>query len=173
VITDVLLDRAAVVPAALVVVALMCIAIGSWALRSRRRGPRVVRVLAVLSVLPVAVLTLAPSGRSSGGVGGCTVQFALPGPGTVEQLANVALFLPPVFFAVLASHRPVVVLAAASGVSALIESVQALVPALGRACDTNDWAMNSLGAATGVLLAAGTTALAGRVRSGPAADERT
>jgi hypothetical protein len=60
------------------------------------------------------------------------------------------------------------VLAAGAGLSAGIEAVQAAVPAIGRACDTNDWAMNTLGVAVGVLLARGTLAFLDR-----AADRRT
>lgn len=94
----------------------------------------------------------------------CVVQFSVPTPGSVELLANVALFLPPAFFATLATRRPLVVLAAGAGLSAAIEALQALVFAIGRACDTNDWMMNTIGVAVGVLLALGTIRLRGRTR---------
>jgi divalent metal cation (Fe/Co/Zn/Cd) transporter len=41
------------------------------------------------------------------------------------------------------------------------------VPALGRACDTNDWAMNSVGTVVAVLVASALIALVGRALSTP------
>ena len=41
-----------------------------------------------------------------------------------------------------------------------------VVPAIGRACDTNDWVMNAIGAGAGVLLALVTIAVANRVAVG-------
>ena len=164
-ITDFLLDHAAVVPVVLVLVALACGGVGALALRSGRHGQRALWALAALSVVPVLALTLVPSATSRLDSVGCTVQFALPTLGSVELLADVALFVPPVVFATLATRRPLGVLAAGTALSALIEAVQAFVPALGRACDTNDWAMNTTGAVLGVLLAAGTLALADRRRA--------
>jgi glycopeptide antibiotics resistance protein len=107
----------------------------------------------VLSLLPVLALTLVPAGSSRLDHVMCTAQFSLPTPGSVELLANVALFLPPALFATLVTGRPVLALVAASALSALVEALQAVIPAIGRACDTNDWMMNTIGAAVGVLLA--------------------
>ncbi|NEK92954.1 VanZ family protein, partial [Modestobacter muralis] len=97
--------------------------------------------------------------RPAGEGVGCTVQFALPTLGSVELLANVALFVPPAVLGTLLTRRPLTVLLVAAGASVAIEALQALVPALARACDTNDWAMNSAGATIGVLLAAVVLAL--------------
>jgi len=149
-ITNFLLDHSALVPVALLLVALVCVGVGLLVPR------RVLWVLLGLSVLPVFALTLVPTFDSRVAYDACTVQFSVPGLGTVELLANVALFVPPVFFAVLVTRRPVWMLLAGSGLSAVIEGVQALVPAIGRACDTNDWMMNTIGAVIGVLLALGT-----------------
>lgn len=80
-------------------------------------------------------------------------------------MANVALFFPLAYFATLATQRPVLTLATGAAVSAATEAAQALVPALGRACDTNDWLMNTIGILAGVLLACGTTAVAHRVEA--------
>ncbi len=44
----------------------------------------------------------------------------------------------------------------------MIEALQSLVFAIGRACDTNDWMMNTVGAAIGVLLALGTVRVSSR-----------
>ena len=163
-ITTFLVEHSALVPVFALLVAVLGVGVGFLVLRSRRYGRRVAWVLFALSVLPVFALTLVPSGSARDRVF-CTVQFALPTWGTVELLANVALFFPPAFFAAIVTRRPVVVLVLASGGSALIEALQALVPAIGRACDTNDWMMNTLGADIGVLLAFGTTVLADRVRA--------
>lgn len=173
-ITDLLLEHVALVPGALLGIALVCLAVGYAALRRGPAATRVLPVLAGLALLPVLALTLLPGGKGAS-AGGCTVQFALPALGRVELLANVALLLPAAVFATLAARRPWAVLAVGAGLSAGIEAVQAAVPAIGRACDTNDWAMNTLGVAVGVLLARGTLALADRAavrRADPAASGR-
>lgn len=159
-ITNVLLDHSELVPVILALVAVACAGAGYAALRFGRSGSRLLPALAALSLLAVLALTLAPTGRS--GTGGCTVQFSLPTFGRVELLANVALLLPAVVFATLATRRPWAVLVAGSALSVGIEAAQALVPAIGRACDTNDWAMNTLGVVIGVLVARATLGLADR-----------
>lgn len=122
-----------------------------WALH--RRGARTaLYVLAALGLLAVLVLTMSPEGFRSGGVS-CTVQFSVPFQG-IETLANIALLMPTTLFLGLALQRPVIALIAASGLSVLLELVQAVTPALGRACDTNDWMMNTIGAVIGALGAA-------------------
>ncbi|EME55238.1 VanZ family protein [Amycolatopsis decaplanina] len=156
-ITNFLLDHSALVPVAILLVALVCAVLGR--LFADRR--RILWALAGMSLVPVIALTLVPTGRAIDEVL-CTVQFSLPTLGAVELLANVALFLPPVCFAALASLRPLTMLAAGSALSAVVETLQALVPAIGRACDTNDWLMNTIGAVLGALLAAGTTRLVNR-----------
>jgi VanZ like family len=164
-ITDFLLDHSALVPGALALVALVCTVVGYVALRLDRPGSRLLPALAVVAALPVLALTLAPTGRSTS-TRGCTVQFAWPGAGSVELLANVALLLPVAVLAALATRRPWAVLLAGCGVSAALEAVQASVPAIGRACDTNDWAMNSLGVLAGVLVARGLLALTSGTTAG-------
>jgi hypothetical protein len=159
VITDVLLDHAALVPLALLAVVVGCVLTGLLVLRLGHPAQRVLAALLVAALLPVVALTLVPAGRARGDATVCTVQFALPTPGSVELLANVALFVPPAFAAVLLTRRPMLALAGAALASALVETLQAVLPVLARACDTNDWAMNTAGAAAGVLLALGTLAL--------------
>jgi hypothetical protein len=122
----------------------------------------------VLSVVPVVALTLVPTSGRAYAV--CVVQFSLPTLATVELLANVALFFPLVFFATLATRRPLLMLVAGVGLSAAIEALQAVVPAIGRACDTNDWIMNSIGTISAVLLARATFALANRATVRETAD---
>lgn len=121
--------------------------LGVWLVRHRRAA----WWLAGASLVPVAVLTLVPTGRTTPSPG-CTVQWALPGLGTVELTANVLLFAVPALLATVASGRPVAVLLAGSALSAGIETVQAVALDLGRACDTTDWLCNTLGALLGVVL---------------------
>lgn len=113
--------------------------------------PRVAGWLAAAWLVPLAALTLSPTGRVTGTVG-CTVQWSLPSWGAVELVANVLLFVPPALLATVATRRPWAVLLAASGLSAGVEAVQAVATGLGRACDTTDWTSNTLGAAAGVAL---------------------
>ncbi len=159
-ITDFLLDHSALAASVLALVAVVGVGAGYLLLRTRRYGHRILWVLALLFLVPVVALTLVPTSGRAYEV--CAIQFYLPTFGTVELWANVALFFPPVFFASLATRRPLPMLAAGAALSALIEAIQALVPAIGRACDTNDWAMNTAGTAVAVLLAAATIALADR-----------
>ncbi|OIH96491.1 VanZ family protein [Curtobacterium sp. MCBA15_001] len=137
------------------VVVAACALVGWWL---HRRGARAtLTVLTVLALLGVAALTLSPSGDP--GPVTCTVQFSVPFTG-LDTLANVALLLPAVLFGALAAARPtarpatspLAVFLAGSGLSAVIETVQMVVPGLGRACDTDDWWMNTIGAAIGAVL---------------------
>lgn len=150
-ITTLLVEHSALVPLLLLLVALACVGVGWLVLRHRGAW-----VLAGLSLVPVLALTLIPAGGNRLDHVLCVVQFSVPTLGSVELLANVALFLPPAFFATLATRRPLMVLAAGVALSAAIEALQAVVFAIGRACDTNDWMMNTIGVAVGVLLALGT-----------------
>lgn len=156
-ITTLLVEHSALVPVLLLLVAIACGGVGWWVLRHRGAW-----VLAGLSLVPVLALTLIPAGGNRLDHVLCVVQFSVPTLGSVELLANVALFLPPAFFATLATRRPLVVLAAGVGLSAAIEALQAVVFAIGRACDTNDWMMNTIGVVVGVLLALGTVRLSSR-----------
>lgn len=113
--------------------------------------PRIAWTLCGISLVPLVLLTLVPSGREI--VERCTVAWALPTFGRVELMANVILFVPPVLLAAIASRRPLVAFLGGVVGSAAVELAQALLPALGRSCDTNDWLTNSIGAAIGALLA--------------------
>lgn len=167
-ITNVLLDNAALAPVAVALIALVCVGVGSLLIRARRYGHRVLWTLVGLSLLPVAALTLLPTlGRS---FVFCVVQFSVPTWRAVELLANVALFFPPVYFATLATREPLLMLAAGTALSATIEVVQGLIPAIGRSCDTNDWAMNTAGTIVAVLLASATMAFTRRKRPAEASD---
>lgn len=134
---------------------------GAWL----ARRPRITRVLLGLSIMTVALLTLVPTGREL--TVGCAIEWALPRLGAVELVANVILFVPGVLLAGVLTRRPLVVLVVAGGASVLIETVQALVPALGRSCSTNDWLANTLGAVAGALLAVAALYLARRAARTP------
>jgi VanZ family protein len=158
---------------ALALIGLLCLGLGFALVRSPRYGRPALRTLSVLAVLPVLGLTLVPDLKFTPGESDgirCAVQFGVPTLNILE-LANVALFLVPVFFAALATRRPLVLFAAGAGLSALIEALQGLIPALGRACDTDDWVVNTLGAAAGALLALGVLALAKRIGARTPAEE--
>ncbi len=115
--------------------------IGAGYLLTRRgeAGRRPLWVLAGLAVLPVLGLTLVPELKSTAGWPDevrCAFTASVP-PLNVLVVANAAL-------------------------SALVEALQALIPPLGRACDVDDWVVNTLGAAAGALLALGVMAAARR-----------
>jgi VanZ like protein len=147
VITDVLLEHPWLSPTALVLLVLLGPVVGS---RLAAR-PRLAWWLTGVSLLPVAALTLVPVDREL--FARCTVQWALPTPGRVELMANVVLLVAPVLLSGVATRRPLLVLLAGSAASAGLEAVQALVPAIGRSCDTGDWLCNTIGAVIGSLLA--------------------
>lgn len=124
--------------------------------------PQFTRVLLGLSIMAVALLTLVPTSRELSV--GCTMEWDVPSLGAVELIANVILFVPVALLAGVLTRRPLVVLLVASGASVLVETVQALAPALGRSCSTNDWLSNTLGALLGALLAAAALRIERRAR---------
>ena len=148
VITNVLLRYPWLSPAAIGVLMVVAILAG----RQLLMRPKLAWLLAVVSLIPVALLTLVPIDREL--FARCTVQWALPTPGRVELMGNMVLFVGPALFAGLASRRPMMSLAGLSGLAVGIEALQALVPGLGRSCDTTDWLSNTIGAAIGVGFAA-------------------
>lgn len=122
--------------------------------------PFVTRMALALSIVTLTLLTLIPTTRAPSV--GCAIEWALPSFGAVELMANVILFAPVALVAGIATKRPLVALLIASGAAAAIEVVQAIIPALGRSCSTNDWLSNTLGAALGALLAVAAMRLARR-----------
>lgn len=107
--------------------------------------------LAAVSVLPVLALTLVPVDRTA--FERCALGWSLPTPGRVELMANVVLFVAPVLLVGVASRRPLAALLVGSAASLGVEVLQALVPAMGRSCDTNDWLSNTIGAVIGAATA--------------------
>ncbi|WP_069385892.1 VanZ family protein [Cellulosimicrobium cellulans] len=135
-------------PAVLCALVLLGPLAGRWLLQR----PRVAWTLFGVSLLPVVLLTLVPTSREV--FERCAVGWVLPTFGRVELMANVILLVPPVLLAAVAARRPVLALLGGVAGSAVIEAVQALVPALGRSCDTNDWLSNAIGALLGAALGA-------------------
>ncbi|MCI2237794.1 VanZ family protein [Paenibacillus sp. TRM 82003] len=143
-----------ITPALLLVYIVIGPVIGAWLVRR----PRLAWALTALSLLPLAALTLVPVDRDLSV--GCAVQWDWPTPARVESFANVVLFIAPVLLAGVATRRWVLAAVVGSALSAGIEVLQALVPGLGRSCDTGDWLANTMGALVGGLLAWGALALA-------------
>ncbi|PPG54244.1 VanZ family protein [Rathayibacter sp. AY1E9] len=149
VISTFLVDHAALVPIAFWIAVAVVTAI-AWLLH-RRGAERSLLVLAALAFVVGIALTVYPPDGTPRVF--CAVQFSVPFDG-IDTLANIALPLPGALLLAVAVGRPLLVAAAVSGLSALIELVQAGVPAIGRSCDTNDWFMNTIGALLAAFLAA-------------------
>ena len=143
-----LITYSALVPLVALVLLALLIGIGVVLQRGRRR--RAAGALAVLAVVAALLLTLTPDTAAPGAF--CRVGFAWPTVLGVEAFANLLLLLPATFLGAIATRRPIAVAAAGAGLSAAVELVQALLPALGRACDTQDWEMNTIGALAGAAL---------------------
>ncbi|MFI0451637.1 VanZ family protein [Actinomadura sp. 6N118] len=76
----------------------------------------------------------------------------------IEDVMNVALWVPCGFLAVLATRRVVAAPAIMAGSFVVVEFLQVLDP--GRECDPGDWAYNSFGTVAGGAAAAGVLHLA-------------
>jgi hypothetical protein len=159
-ITNFVLDHPVLMPVMMALIAVVCVGVGHLLLRAHRYGRRIMWTLVGLSLLPVAAMTLDPEHGGTYVI--CAVQFSMPTLRSVELLANMALFFPPVFFAALATRKPLLMLAAGTALSAVIEAIQYLFPEIGRTCDTNDWAMNTAGTVAAALLASATMRLTRR-----------
>ena len=113
--------------------------------------PRPTWALAAVSLLAVLALTLLPDNRIvAPGCANSGFTFSLF---AVESVANILLLLPSTFLVGIATRKPWWSILGGSAFSALIELVQAFVPAIGRSCDTSDWVTNTVGAVIGGVLA--------------------
>ena len=115
--------------------------------RSGVTGRTIAGALSGVALLVVLGLTFAPDKYPVAAIG-CNLEAQ----SFYTDYLNVALFYLPVLFAVIATRSPWIVLAFGIGMSAAIEAIQAVLPVLGRRCDLNDWATNSLGTLIGVLV---------------------
>lgn len=111
-------------------------------------GRRAATVIAAIAAVLVVALTLSPDPT---GVQADVVCNLEPHSFAIDVL-NMALFLLPAIFAVVASRRVALVALAVPIASALIEVVQYLSPPLGRRCDIDDWLANIIGGLVGVLI---------------------
>lgn len=128
--------------------------------------PRTTTTLLAAALLAVLGLTLFPEGVRDPAIG-CAVELPHLAPTAVESTANILLFVPVALLAGLRWRKPVLAIICASALSALIEGAQAIVPAVGRACDTGDWITNTIEAVVdGVLAAVALTADQHLTRSG-------
>ncbi|MEV4640961.1 VanZ family protein [Actinoplanes sp. NPDC049548] len=142
-----LVEHRWIAPAALVLLILAGPLAGSWLVTR----PRIAWVLTAASMLPLALLTLVPQDREL--FARCEVRWELPTLTGPESLANILLFVAPVLLAGVATRRPVLAVLAGTGLSVVVEAVQAAVPAIGRSCDSGDWINNTIGAVIGGPLA--------------------
>jgi hypothetical protein len=78
----------------------------------------------------------------------------LLGATTTQGLMNIALFIPAAAAWTWLTRRPISVALALLGLSAGIETVQAITPGMGRACDSTDWITNAVGTLIGTAAAA-------------------
>lgn len=116
---------------------------------------RLAGTLAGVALVPVLAATLAPVDREL--FARCVTGWTLPTPARTELWGNVLLTVVPALLATVASRRPGHVILAGGALAAGVETLQALVPAIGRSCDTNDWLANTIGVALGACLASAGT----------------
>jgi glycopeptide antibiotics resistance protein len=148
VITTFLVEHPWITTVALIAVLVIGLVASFWLVER----PRFATWLGLVSLFPIAALTLVPANRSL--AAGCATEWQFPTLGAVELVANVVLFIPPALLLGVSVRRPVLVLVGASIGSGLVEVFQASVTALGRSCSTNDWLANTLGSALGAAIAA-------------------
>ncbi|MEU5236520.1 VanZ family protein [Streptomyces lydicus] len=105
------------------------------------------------SIVSVLFLTLWTNGGTQG-AGTCVVNMTLLEPfGTEQGLLNSLMFMPVGFMGVFVTRRMIPAFACGVALSALIETAQGALPAIGRACDTSDFMSNSAGSMLGALIA--------------------
>lgn len=117
--------------------------------RAGRRGRVIAAIIAGAGLVVVIALTLTPDTYPLDGV---VCYLVVDSP--LWDILNIALFLVPAIFIVIAVRKPIIV--AASGIlfSALIEFLQYANPWFGRRCDVNDFIANAAGMLIGVVIGA-------------------
>lgn len=125
----------------------------AWRLSVRLRAPHGMWWAAITATL-VGVLGVTSFGGTDRPTAECVVnhQFAEPFH-TTQGLWNLGMFLPVGFFALLALRRPLPALVGVTALPCVIELAQALVPGIGRSCDSSDAEMNVIGGVLGLLAA--------------------
>jgi hypothetical protein len=167
-----LLSRPLVLPGLLIGAAILGIC--SFRAASRfgwRKVPAVLAGLGAALLLAVTLSRSRPNLADMPGVFYYEEPFCLMNGFSVNggfEFLNVLAFMPFAFFAVLATRRPLVVLAVSVVMSAVIELVQTLTGQ--GACETQDFFNNSLGAVVATALAAAVNVFLARVSSPVDAD---
>lgn len=136
---------------AIVAVAAVLLVAGWLLSRRDRAGRRIAGVVALLALVAALALALVPESGATARDAFCFVGDGIP---SFDDRANIALLFPVAFFGTIAIRRPLPVLAATAGLSALVETVQGAAAALNRSCDLHDWYANTSGAVIGALLGA-------------------
>jgi hypothetical protein len=136
----------------------------------RRRGdllPRLAACCVPAAFVLIVAATLSPTGlHYPGGFGQCGARLAgIGGLTSIQAPLNILLFVPFSGMLALAGGRRAEAITAGVGLSAAVESIQALIPALGRTCQLHDVMTNSLGAFCGVGLAAGLQSVANSLQT--------
>ncbi|GAB2703837.1 VanZ family protein [Kitasatospora kifunensis] len=138
----------------------------AWRIARRYSFPRWALLLFAVSLAGELTATLYPTGRTSAASLVCTYSKDLAGAFADEGgLLNVAMYVPVALFATAAFGRPLTVLTGCWVLSASTETLQALLPGIGRACDSDDFVTNATGAAIGVVLACAWQASRGQFRA--------
>ncbi|OKJ16045.1 VanZ family protein [Kitasatospora sp. CB01950] len=150
-ISAILNNNAGLIPVFLVLALL--IGAAAWSLARRRGLPRWPTVLLGAALAGELTATLFPTGPGGGPDPSCTwgadLSFTLHA--TQGQL-NLLMYVPIGLLAVLAFGRPALVAVSVLALTGVTETVQGLLPWIGRACDSGDLAANALGGLLGVLL---------------------
>jgi glycopeptide antibiotics resistance protein len=127
---------------------------GGWAvsrLTARKADRPALLGFWAASVLGVFILTLWSTGRSDV-TANCVINRDIWEPfGTTQGRLNAAMFVPMGFLGALVMRRWLPSAAVCVGASAVIETAQGALPAIGRACDTSDLIANSAGGVLGAL----------------------
>ncbi|GAA2153002.1 hypothetical protein GCM10009760_50320 [Kitasatospora kazusensis] len=126
----------------------------AWWLASRRGHARLSAVLFGVSLAAELTATFYPVAPGSATSPVCSYSKDVLGAFADQQgLMNLALYLPTALFGTLLAGRSLLVLAGCWLLSATTETAQALLPEIGRACDSQDVVTNAAGALLGVGLA--------------------
>ncbi|WP_051055434.1 MULTISPECIES: VanZ family protein [Kitasatospora] len=134
--------------------AVLALLLGWAALRAARRYglPPLFAALLGVSLAGELTATFYPTGGGGGTHPVCGISSDLGFVFDATQgWMNILMFVPVGLFAVLALGRPLLAAVGTVGLSALTETGQGLLPGIGRACDSGDFAANTVGGLLGVL----------------------
>ncbi|TJZ99509.1 VanZ family protein [Actinacidiphila oryziradicis] len=146
-----------------VAVITVILACGVYSLaRKHGQRPYAFAALTAVTVVEVSVTLAMPNGGRTTDV--CVLNRDLVEPFlTTQGLLNLAMFLPLGFVGVLAARSVVPVVLGSAALSLLSEVCQAVVPGIGRNCDSSDFFMNTLGGILGAAAAYAVLRMTGSV----------